>query len=84
LLSQAAAFAVSIGWRPLAVGLTAFAILELAERLIGRTRIFSNLEVSPRWFRWSVHGVAYLLLLVGFLLLFLRGSVREPFLYEVF
>jgi len=83
-LSEAAAFAVSIGWRPLAIGLTAFAILELAERLISKTRIFSNLEVSPRWFRWSVHGVAYLLLLVGFLLLFLRGSVREPFLYEVF
>ena len=84
LLSGALVFGAAIGWRPLLVGLAAFTLLELAERFAGRAPIVSNLQASPRWIRWSVQVVALMLVLVGVLLLFVHGSVREPFLYEVF
>jgi alginate O-acetyltransferase complex protein AlgI len=84
LISGTLAFGAAIGWRPLLVGLAAFTLLELAERFAGRAPIFSSLHASPRWIRWSVQAVALVLMLVGVLLLFVHGSVREPFLYEVF
>jgi len=41
-------------------------------------------DSAPRWFRWSAAGVGYLVLAIGLLLIFVRSSVKEPFLYEVF
>lgn len=84
LSSNIAQFALSTAWRSLAVGLAAYALLELAEKYWGRAPIIQNLQSSPRWLRWSAYGVSSLVLLVGFLLMFIHGSMREPFLYEVF
>ena len=84
LLPGIAAFAQSTGWRALAVGLAAFLILQVAGQLAGRGILAWSLPASPRWIRWSLHGVTYLLVFVGILLLVIHGSVREPFLYEVF
>jgi len=79
-----AALARSAGWGSLAVGLTAFAVLELAEKCREQAPIDWTLQSSPRWLRWSAQGVSYLVLVVGLLLMFVHGSVREPFLYEIF
>jgi len=84
LTSGIAEFARSAGWRSLAVGLAAFAVLELAEKCRPQAPIVWSLQSSPRWLRWSAYGVSSLVLLVGLLLMFVHGSVREPFLYEVF
>jgi D-alanyl-lipoteichoic acid acyltransferase DltB (MBOAT superfamily) len=89
--SQLGAFASSlteftsyVGWRSLALGLVAYAVLEVAERLWNRAPMIVNIQSAPRWFRWSAQGVSYLVLGVGILLMFVHGSVKEPFLYEVF
>jgi alginate O-acetyltransferase complex protein AlgI len=84
LTSGIAEFALSTGWRSLALGLSAYAILELAERYSERALTSWNLQTSPRWLRWSAHGVSCLVLLVGFLLMFVHSTAREPFLYELF
>ncbi len=84
LTSGIAEFALSAGGHSVAVGLAAYAILELAEKWRAQAPTVWNLKSSPRWLRSSVYGVSYLVLLVGLLLMFVHGSVREPFLYEVF
>ena len=84
LASGLADFAFSAGGRALAVGLAAYVLLELAEKYREQAPTVWNLTTSPRWLRWSAYGVSSLVLVVGFLLMFVHGSVREPFLYEVF
>jgi alginate O-acetyltransferase complex protein AlgI len=84
LQSGIAEFAGSAGWRSLALGLGAFVALELAQKLRDRAPVTWNLQSSPRWLCWSAAGISCLVLLVGFLLMFVHSSVREPFLYEVF
>jgi alginate O-acetyltransferase complex protein AlgI len=84
LTSGIVAFVGLVGWRALALGLSAFATLELTEKFRQRVPIPWNLPSSPRWLRWSAYGSYYLVLLVGFLMMFVHGSTREPFFYEVF
>jgi alginate O-acetyltransferase complex protein AlgI len=77
-------FVAYVGWRSFALGLVAYTVMELAERFWNQLPIVVNIQSPPRWFRWSAQGVSYLLLAVGILLMFVHGSVKEPFLYEVF
>jgi alginate O-acetyltransferase complex protein AlgI len=84
LSTSVAAYALSASWHPLALGVTAYAILEIVEKCWEQAQIVWSPHSSPRWIRWSAYAVCSLFLLVGFLLMFVHGSVREPFLYEVF
>lgn len=84
LTSSIAQFALSPGWSSLVVGLAAYSFLELGEKCVQQASILPKFQSSPRWLRWSAYGVSSLALVVGLLLMFIHGSVREPFLYEVF
>lgn len=70
--------------RELALGLVSYALLELLEKCFELAPAGWSLQVAPRWLRWSFYGVSAIVLTVGFLLMFIHGSAREPFLYEVF
>jgi alginate O-acetyltransferase complex protein AlgI len=84
LTSDVAQLVLSGAWHSLVIGMAAYTLLELAEKCRLKMPVIHDLQASARWLRWSVYAVSSLALVVGLLLMFIHGSVREPFLYEVF
>ena len=82
--SQLAGLTTMAGWRDLELGVTAFVLMGLLLKCVRTIPSSWNVQLAPRWMRWSFYGVSTLALGVGFLLLFVHGSAREPFLYEIF
>jgi len=72
------------GAHAFAVGITGYALLELAERFRPDQRWMYVKAVSPRWVRWSVNSAVATLVFIGILMLINEGGSKHPFLYAIY
>jgi alginate O-acetyltransferase complex protein AlgI len=85
IITPAASDFLAFGpWRTLLFGVCAFSLFAAGSELWKRTKPFDDFAMAPRWFRWSTQSVFVFILVTGLLLMFVSGSVKQPFLYEVF
>jgi alginate O-acetyltransferase complex protein AlgI len=82
--SELRALVITSGAHAFALGITGYALLELAERFRPDRRWARVKAESPRWVRWSVNSAVATLIFVGILMLITEGGSQKPFLYAIY
>jgi alginate O-acetyltransferase complex protein AlgI len=71
-------------WRTLLFGTAVYSLFTAGSELWKRGIPFGDFAKAPRWFRWSTQSVFLFVAVTGIVLMFVSGSAKQPFLYEVF